>query len=97
MIDATVKIGSTYAIVFHDGRLTPATVIRRKDVKTSWRMGSCSRVLTHYVCRNERTGREIEVKSAYKFRFEVKRDEFNGGIGLTSPSWIATDRHGVRI
>lgn len=74
-----VKIGQTYLIRFHDGMLTPVTVLSTKTkenygyVEGRYTYGAGKRT-THYYARNERTGRTIEVKSAAKLRCEVTRD-----------------------
>lgn len=46
------------------------TTVRVLDIfeRTSWK----GRVVTRYRCRNERTGREIEVKSPSRFRYAVR-------------------------
>jgi hypothetical protein len=74
-----VQIGKMYLIRFHDGLLTPVTILGTKSkenygyVNGRYTYGA-GRVTTHYRARNERTGREIEIKSAAKLRIEVTRN-----------------------
>lgn len=53
-----VQVGGRFEI-HHTSGYVKVTVLRARKVSSG---------RTHYVCRNERTGREIEVKSANKFR-----------------------------
>jgi len=75
MKQAEVQIGKTYLIRFHDGFLTPVTVISKKERLHRDRYDYREIVGSHdgYVCRNERTGREIVIKTASKFRDRVER------------------------
>jgi hypothetical protein len=74
-----VEIGKTYLIRFHDGLLTPVTILSTKTQENygylngRYTYGAGKRT-THYRARNERTGRDIEVKSAAKLRVEVTRN-----------------------
>jgi hypothetical protein len=66
----TVEVGKTYAIHHSSGYIVPATILYKRT--TNWLR---SRNVTHYICRNERTGRDIEVKSAAKFRYELRKTQ----------------------
>lgn len=68
-----IRIGSTYIVRFHDGFLTPATVLRLENEPAPHWFGTAPRITARYSCRNESTGRLITVKSAVRFRYEVTR------------------------
>lgn len=75
-----VGVGKTYLIRFHDGVLTPVTVLRETERRhyVSHYSEHAGGSHTGYICRNERTGREITIKSAAKFRQELERNPVSG-------------------
>ena len=77
-----IRVGATYLIRFHDGLLTPVTVLRETERRHYSYGGIHTRSYagshTGYICRNLRTGREITVKSAAKFRVELERNPETG-------------------
>ena len=69
----TVQVGHTY-FINHTSGYVPVTILHLTghDVRDyGWGSRGVIRRNTRYVCRNEKTGREIIVKSAAKFRYEV--------------------------
>lgn len=66
MKKADVKIGATYAAKVSNV-LAPVTLLRERE-----QYAYAGRVRTVWVGRNERTGREVTVKSAQRLRFEVE-------------------------
>ena len=70
---ADVRVGASYVIT-HGGRDTRVTVLyARTHQHLNTRSGLTPPKRVYWVCRNERTKREITVKSATKFRAEVAK------------------------
>lgn len=65
MLQKEVVIGKHY-LIRHNGQLS-VVLLNREMVRGGFRQ----REVTHYLCTKLSTGREIEVKSASKFKFEV--------------------------
>lgn len=70
MKKAEIQIGATYLMHHSSGR----TVV--KILRTVQRGGyGSSREVTHWIARNLRTGREIEIKSAVKLIKEMSSQD----------------------
>jgi len=74
MLASQIEVGKLYVIRHHDGKFYVVRADYIKNYNTYSGYGSTGRVsrsMKHYVCTKLATGRQIEVKSAAKFRREV--------------------------
>ena len=76
---AEIQVGQVYAVKV-SGRVVPVKVL---DMYERW---AGDRVRNVWSCRNEVTGRVIEVKSAQKFRHPVV-ERSKGHLGFLSGKW----------
>lgn len=65
-----IRVGGTYAAKVSNA-VVPVTVLEERTKFV--RRGSGEVMLTYWRCRSVKTGREIVVKSAQRFRQEVAR------------------------
>lgn len=73
-----IVIGKTYAIRFHDGKLTPVTILKALPAEP-WHNHQ------RYQARNENTQRLITIKSPARLRYEVVPSPFKPGAWVTVP------------
>lgn len=63
-----IEVGKEYVIKHHDGSLCTVQVEYLKTRNSYGSRSGVIRTMTHYICTKLSTGRQIEVKSAAKFR-----------------------------
>jgi hypothetical protein len=72
MTKKDIKVGSTY-VMHHTSGMAQVTILRTVERQGySGAYGQNTKTLTHWIARNLKTNREIEIKSASKLIGEVK-------------------------